>query len=132
MLYLFIADSALCSLWVFLSASACSLLCFSAQGLWVYVGEVRCRIPIYDYKSWKELNTQEKQAAKNLGWGKNEWDNDIPIANESKQFSDLTSDQRADAELLGYTASDWNNNENATFNDEESSSASADEETGGK
>jgi hypothetical protein len=65
-----------------------------------------CDAPISN-KSWDDLNSSEKAAAKQLGFDKNSWEGETPIAMDDLEWKDLNAQQKASATALGYNKKTW-------------------------
>lgn len=63
-------------------------------------------VDIYE-RSWGELTSEQKAAAKVLGYSRSVWDRDGQVWSDSKQWKDLSSSQQAAAAVIGYTQQEW-------------------------
>ena len=63
-------------------------------------------VDIYE-RSWGELTSEQKAAAKELGYRRSVWDRDGPVWSDSKAWRDLTKRQQAAAATIGYTPQEW-------------------------
>jgi len=57
---------------------------------------------LYDGSYFNELPVKIKEAARDFGYTKYSWDNDIPIVAESKEWDALTVSEQEAAKMLGY------------------------------
>lgn len=63
-------------------------------------------VDIYE-RSWGELTSEQKAAARVLGYNRKSWDRDLPVWSDSKQWKELSSSQQAAAAVIGYLPQEW-------------------------